>query len=59
MGKCGGGRYKRRVSGYGRVIVCRVVCPFFFKCVYERLLTFNVRAFNCLESPAGRNFLGI
>jgi hypothetical protein len=22
-------------------------------------LTFNVRAFNCLESPAGRNFFGI
>jgi hypothetical protein len=28
MGKCGGGMYKRRVSGCGRVIVCRVVCPF-------------------------------
>jgi hypothetical protein len=22
MGNCGGGRYKRRVSGCGRVIVC-------------------------------------
>jgi hypothetical protein len=30
MGKYGGGRYNRRMSGYGRVIVRRVVGPFFF-----------------------------
>ena len=30
---CGGGRYKRRVSGCGRVIVYCIVVPFFFECV--------------------------
>ena len=35
--RCGGGRYKRRVSGCGRVIVYSMAVPFFFECVYKRL----------------------
>ena len=31
--RCGVGRYKRRVSGCGRVIVYCMVVPFFFECV--------------------------
>ena len=35
--RCGGGRYKRRVSGCGRVIVYCMVVPFFFEYVQKRL----------------------
>ena len=31
--RCGGGRYKRRVSRCGRVIVYCLVVPFLFECV--------------------------
>ena len=33
VSRCGGGRYKRRVSGCGRVIVYCMVVPFFFEYV--------------------------
>ena len=33
VGRCGGGRYKRRLSGCGRIIVYCIVVPFFFECV--------------------------
>jgi hypothetical protein len=33
MGRCGGGRYKRHVSGGGQVIAYGSFVPFFFQCM--------------------------